>query len=338
MSIYSNGSKVGSLYKNGKRVDMVYKGGKLIYVSSRNNNTVSKQIGFNVSLSSGSHPQLDKSGNYLSVTGDSYIYILDISNNLAKYQTIYNYGSRSATDTLIDSDNNLVITDNFSILKKQIPSGNTISSNTYLYSSDNQNTIIRGQTSIGDYVITNLTTSEIYILDKDKLSLKSRKTFSEGSTMYDCKCSNGVIAMLQGGLLYIINENNLSVITSISVGGTNSALKLIYVKNIFFVIGQSNFSRYSFFKDQGTLYHENEISYNGTVSYEFGGSDGYYAYYATSDNVCHKMDKNGKEISTFLIDKNAYWRDCLYVDRKNAITAVPTSTANLSKVIGVYQY
>lgn len=77
MSIYSNGSKVGSLYKNGKRVDMVYKGGKLIYVSSRNNNTVSKQVGFNVSLSSGSHPQLDKSGNYLSVTGDSYIYILD---------------------------------------------------------------------------------------------------------------------------------------------------------------------------------------------------------------------------------------------------------------------
>lgn len=156
--------------------------------------------------------------------------------------------------------------------------------------------------------------------------------------MYDCKCCDGVIAMLQGGSLYIINETNLSVITSISVGGTNSALKLIYAKNSFFVIGDSNFSRCSFLKDQGTLHHENEISHSGTVSYEFGGSDGYYVYYATSDNVCHKIDKNGKEISTFSIDKNAYWRDCLYVDRKNAITAVPTSTANLSKVIGVYQY
>lgn len=340
MPLYKNGKKIGPIYLNGKRIDLIYRRGELIYVSSRNHNKVEKSWNYSIETSESADPKLDKSGNYLSVTGRHYIYLLDISSENGKASIMYNFGSGSASETLIDSENNLIICDDFSIYKKKIPTGETIKSHTYLYSSDNQNTIIRGQTSTGDYVVTNLTTSEIYLLDKDSLELKTRKTMSYGSAIYDCVCCNGIIAFLQGGSIYIINETNLSVIASLSFGGTNNALKLLYVKNFFFVIGNYNFSSCYFNKNQGSIYRKDDVSHSGSVSYEFGTSDGYFAYYATSDNICHKIDEHGKEISSFSIgdSKYSYNEQSLYVDRKNAILINQTDSSSVSKFTKIYQY
>lgn len=340
MSLYKNGKKIGPIYLNGKRIDLIYRRSELIYVSSRNHNKVESSWNYPIDVSSAPNPKLDNTGNYVSISAPSTVYLLDISNESGKPITIYDYGSRSAPRTLIDNENNLIICDNFSIYKKKIPTGETIKSNTYLYSYDNQNTIIRGQTSTGDYVVTNLTTQEIYVLDKDSMELKTRKTFSYGSSIYDCVCCNGIIAFLQGGSIYIINETNLSVIAYQDIGGTNSAIELLYAKNFFFIIGDNSFSSCSFYKKQGSLYRENDVSYSGTVSYTFGASDGYYAYYATKDNICHKIDEHGKEVSNFPLGNGnyAYAQQSIYADRKNVILIQQTSSGFVSKFTKIYQY
>lgn len=309
MSIYSNGSKVGSLYKNGKKIDSIYKNGKMIFLSNRNqlsevSNTKMPYYWYFT------NPWVSSDGSKMLISNSSDNILLDISKTNITKTTIHT--ASGSAFAIMDDDDNIVYTDLNSICKVNLQN-KTIVENDSLVINNSSFCTIEAQNSIGNYLVY-LNSDSIAILRKNNLSVISSKNFS--GSYYESTFVNGCILCALNDTVMVLDENTLKLKSSMPIGGQNSAVGISSAKNSIFVFNSDYpyFLKYEL--NSGVLSNPQKITTKNRIIWSSTKSDGNFVYFQTYvDNIIHKLNSDGKEISSFKMPYPS--EQSIFANRKN---------------------